>query len=128
MELGDLEHPDETLEKCAQHLNLLRQLKDHAAWNLFCEYLNGSAEVLEQNILNTSCRTDMIYDQEFKKGSARILRQIPSFLDDYCETLYANIRRIQSMLKDDEDEPRDESFDYRVESAFDGANTSTSAP
>jgi hypothetical protein len=128
MELGDLEHPDETLEKCAQHLNLLRQLKDHQAWNLFCKYLDDSAKVLEQNILSAPCRTDMMYEQEFKKGSARILRQIPSFLDDYCETLYANIKRIQSMLKDDEDEPRDESFDYRVESAAAGADASGSAP
>ena len=127
MDLGDIEHPHETLEKCAEHLRLLRLLKDDPGFELLMKYFEDSAKLLEADILGHAIEPNAVYRQEYMKGRAQMLRAIPAFLSDYCETLMANIKHIQYMLKDDEDARRDSSFDYRIDSAGESGN-GASAP
>jgi hypothetical protein len=130
MELGDIEHPRETLEECKRHLDLLRALEDNPSWTLFCRYISDSAGHLEQAVLTRTIRLDETFEQEFRKGRASALRAIPAMLRQYCETLEDNIKRIVDLMrKDEEDAGPDHSFDYRVESAaFDGADAGNRAP
>jgi hypothetical protein len=127
MELGDIEHPRETLGECRRHLDLLRILGDDPAWQLFCQYLADSASHVEKAVLSQAVNPAGVYEQEYLKGRASAFRLIPVLLQEYCETLKENIHRITMLMREEtEDERRDESFDYRVESAAaadDGAAT-----
>ena len=127
MDLGDIGHPHDTIEKCSEHYRLLTLLKDHEGWTLLCDYFSDSAKLLEADILGHAIEPNAALRQEFMKGRAQMLRAIPAFLDDYRETLMANIKHIQYMLKDDEDARRDSSFDYRIDSAGESGN-GASAP
>ena len=117
MDLGDIEHPDETLAKCVEHLRLFRMLQDNPAWQMLQTYLGDSAKYLENDILSHAIEPNGVLRQEYMKGKASALRSIPALLEDYCETLESNARRITMLMKDNEDAPRDQSFDYRTESA-----------
>jgi hypothetical protein len=127
MELGDIEHPHETLEECKRHLDLLRALEGDPGWALFCRYISDSAGHLEQAVLTKAIRPDEVLEQEFIKGRASVLRAIPTMLEQYCETLEHNIKQIVDLMREENEDARpDHSFDYRAESAaLDGA---TGAP